>query len=72
MRLLVDRDTYQVVDTYRYAPFGNLLAGGSSDNTRRFTGEREVVLVGREKTRIGSHAVLSTAHAATTRGRSAL
>jgi len=31
VRLLVDRDTYQVVDTYRYAPFGNLLAGGAGE-----------------------------------------
>jgi len=37
----VDYDTYQVVDTYRYAPFGGLLAGGASDNNRRFTGETQ-------------------------------
>jgi len=39
VRLLVDYDTRQILDTYRYAPFGGLLAGGTSDNTRRFTGE---------------------------------
>ncbi|MBC7252267.1 MAG: hypothetical protein H5T62_18565, partial [Anaerolineae bacterium] len=27
--------------TYHYAPFGSLLAGGVSDNTRRFTGETQ-------------------------------
>jgi len=39
VRLLVDYDTRQVVDTYRYAPFGGLLAGGVSDNRFRFTGQ---------------------------------
>jgi RHS repeat-associated protein len=41
IRLLVDGDTRQIVDTYRYAPFGGLLAGGVSDNNRRFTGETQ-------------------------------
>jgi len=41
VRLLVDAATRQVLDTYRYAPFGSLLAGGTSDNTRRFTGETQ-------------------------------
>ena len=30
-----------MVDTYRYAPFGGLLAGGTSNNNRRFTGETQ-------------------------------
>ena len=41
VRLLVDADTRQVLDTYRYAPFGAVLAGGTSNNTRRFTGETQ-------------------------------
>jgi len=41
VRLLVDAATRQVLDTYRYAPFGSLLAGGVSNNTRRFTGETQ-------------------------------
>ncbi|MDH7474266.1 MAG: hypothetical protein QHJ74_09700 [Anaerolineae bacterium] len=40
VRLLVDTATRQIVDTSRYAPFGSLLAGGVSDNNRRFTGDR--------------------------------
>ena len=39
MRLLVDGETQQVVDTYRYAPFGGLLAGGVSDNSLKFTAQ---------------------------------
>ena len=39
VRLLVDAATRQILDTYRYAPFGGLLAGGTSDNNRRFTGQ---------------------------------
>ena len=41
VRLLVDAATRQILDTYRYAPFGGLLAGGTSDNNRRFTGEAQ-------------------------------
>ena len=41
VRLVVDGETQQVVDTYRYAPFGAVLAGGISDNNRRFTGETQ-------------------------------
>ena len=37
----MDAATRQVLDTYRYAPFDSLLAGGTSNNTRRFTGETQ-------------------------------
>ena len=42
VRLVVDGATQQIVDTYRYAPFGGLLASGTSNNNRRFTGETQV------------------------------
>ncbi|MCR4407858.1 MAG: RHS repeat-associated core domain-containing protein [Anaerolineae bacterium] len=41
VRLVVDGDTRQIVDTYRYAPFGSLLAGGTSDNSFKFTGQQQ-------------------------------
>ena len=31
--------TRQIVDTYRYAPFGAMLAGGVSDNSLKFTAQ---------------------------------
>lgn len=39
VRLTVNPANGQMVDQYRYAPFGWLLSGDESDNTRRFTGE---------------------------------
>jgi YD repeat-containing protein len=41
VRLVVDAGTQQILDTYRYAPFGSLLTGGTSNNKHRFIGETQ-------------------------------